>query len=71
MDGESGFELHEKIDPEGKGHEFFTPLHDYELTGKGRISGSVKGRLGSARSRLKRFEVVELGELELAFGETL
>ncbi|MHB9098316.1 MAG: hypothetical protein ACYC5X_10915 [Syntrophales bacterium] len=70
VDGASGFELHEKIDPEGKGHEFFTPLHDYELAGKGRISGSVKGVL-DLYHQLGRFEVVELRELELTFGETL
>lgn len=70
VDGESAFELHEKIDPEGKGHELFTPLHDYELAGKGRISGSVKGVL-DLYQRLRRFEVAELGELELTFGETL
>ncbi len=69
VDGESGFELHEKIDPEGKGVELFTPLHDYELTGKGRISGSVRGVL-DLYHRLGRFEVVELGELELEFGAT-
>ncbi len=70
VDGESGFEMHEKLDPEAKGHEFFTPLHDYELAGKGRISGSVKGVL-DLYHRLGRFEVVELGKLELTFGETL
>ena len=70
VDGESGFEMHEKLDPEGKGLEFFTPLHDYELTGKGRISGSVKGVL-DLYQRLERFEVVKLGELELTFGETV
>jgi hypothetical protein len=70
VDGKSGFEMHEKIDPEGKGVELYTPLHDYELTGKGRISGSVKGVL-DLYQRLERFEVVELGELELTFGKTL
>lgn len=68
--GKSGFEMHEKLDPEGKGLEMFTPLHDYELTGKGRISGSVKEVL-DLYHRLGRFEVVELGELELTFGKTL
>lgn len=70
VDGESAFELHEKVDPEGKGHEFFTPLHDYELAGKGRISGSVRGVL-DLHERLRRFEVAELGELELTYAETL
>lgn len=70
VDGKSAFELHEKIDPEGKGHEFFTPLHDYELAGKGRISGSVRGVL-DLYHRLGRFEVVELGKLELEFGKIL
>jgi hypothetical protein len=69
-DGKSGFEMHKKLDPEGKGLELFTPLHDYELTGKGRISGSVKDVL-DLYHRLGRFEVVELGELELTFGEPL
>jgi hypothetical protein len=70
VDGKSGFEMHEKIDPEGKGIEFFTPLHDYGLSGKGRISGSVRGVM-DLYHRLGRFEVVELGELELTFGKTL
>jgi hypothetical protein len=63
--GKSGFELHETVDPEGKGVELFTPLHDYELAGKGRISGSVKDVL-DLNQRLERFEVVEMGKLELA-----
>lgn len=70
VEGKSGFEMHEKLDPEGKGLEFFTPLHDYELTGKGRLSGSVKGVL-DLYQRLERFEVVELEELELTFGKTV
>lgn len=70
VDREAGFKMHEKIDPEGKGVELYTPLHDYELTGKGRISGSVKGVL-DLYQRLERFEVVELGALELTFGKTL
>lgn len=70
VDGESGFEMREKLDSEGKGVELFTPLHDYELTGKGRISGSVKGVL-DLYQQLGRFEVAELGELELTFGETV
>ena len=70
VDGKKGFEVQEKVDPEGKGLEFFTPLHEYELTGKGRLSGSVKGVL-DLYQRLERFEVVELGELELTFGATV
>ncbi len=69
VDGNSAFALEEKSDPAGKGHEFFTPLHDYELAGSGRISGSVPGVL-NLYQRLKRFEVVDLGELELTYGET-
>lgn len=70
VDGKSGFEIHEKRDREGKGIELYSPLHDYELTGKGRMSGSVKGVL-DLYQRLGRFEVVEFGELELTFGKTL
>lgn len=69
VDGNSAFALHEKSDPEGKGIESYAPLHDYALTGKGRISGSVRGVL-DLYQRLKRFEVVELGELKLTYGET-
>jgi hypothetical protein len=61
---EPDIELHRILDPEGKGLETFTPLHDYELNGKGRISGSVKG-VFELYHRLQHYEVVELGNMDL------
>jgi hypothetical protein len=66
----SGFDLQEKFVPEGKGVEAYAPLHDYELHGKGRISGDVKG-VFDLYHQLGRFEVDELGEMELIHGEAL
>jgi hypothetical protein len=62
--------MHEKFIPEGKGIDAYAPLHDYELNGKGRISGAVKG-VFDLYYRLGRFEVVELEDMELIYGEAL
>ncbi|MCK9197813.1 MAG: hypothetical protein M0P16_12635 [Syntrophales bacterium] len=63
------FKLHEVLDPEGKGVDAYAPLHEYELDGKGRISGPVKGVFGLYHL-LGRFEVAELGDLELTYGDS-
>ena len=65
-----GFEMHEAVTPEGKGIEAYAPLHEYELRGKGRIEGDVKGVFGLYH-RLERFEVAERGDMELIYGEDL
>jgi len=65
---ESGFEMHEKLTPEGRGIDAYAPLHEYELNGKGRISGSVK-EIFDLYCQLGSYEVVELGDMELAYGE--
>jgi len=67
---ELGFDLKETFSPEGKGLEAYAPLHDYELYGKGRISGDVKS-VFDLYHRLGRLEVVELGDMELIHGEKL
>ncbi|MCX5841647.1 MAG: hypothetical protein NTY16_09395 [Deltaproteobacteria bacterium] len=67
---ESGFEMKEALVPKGKGVDAYAPLHDYELNGKGRISGSVKGVFG-VYHQLGRFEVAELGEMGLTYGGPL
>lgn len=66
---ESGFEMHERLTPEGKGIDAYAPLHEYELNGKGRISGSVK-EIFDLYCRLGGYEVVQLGDMELTYGET-
>ncbi len=63
-----GFEMQEKVTPEGKGVEAYAPLHEYELRGRGRIEGDVRGVFGLYH-RLERFEVVERGDMELTCGE--
>jgi hypothetical protein len=67
---ESDFEMHEMLTPEGKGIDAYAPLHEYKLDGKGRISGSVKG-VFDLYFRLGRYEVVDLGDMELTYGEDL
>ncbi len=62
------FEMQEKVTPEGKGVEAYAPLHEYELRGRGRIEGGVKG-VFSLYHRLERFEVVQRGDMELAYSE--
>jgi hypothetical protein len=66
----AAFKMHEVFLPEGKGVDAYAPLHEYELDGEGRISGSVKGVFGLYH-RLGRIEVAELGDMELTFGKTL
>ena len=63
-----GFEIQEKVTPEGKGVDAYAPLHEYELRGRGRIEGDVK-EVFTLYHRLERFEVAELGDMELASGE--
>ena len=63
-----GFEMQEKVTPEGKGVEAYAPLHEYELRGRGRIEGGVQGVFGLYHW-LERFEVVERGDMELTCGE--
>ena len=65
-----GYELQEKIDPEGKGLELFAPLHDYEMTFFGTVQGEVDGVYALYRA-ISRFEVAEAGELKLEYGKAL
>jgi hypothetical protein len=67
---ESAFKMHEVLLPEGKGVDAYAPLHEYELDGKERISGSVKG-VFELYHQLGRLEVAELGDMELTYGKSL
>ncbi|HOK06092.1 MAG TPA: hypothetical protein PK836_03080 [Syntrophales bacterium] len=53
------FSPEERYDPEGKGVEAYTPLHDYEISYRGRLSGPP-GAVFPLAGRLNRFEVVTL-----------
>jgi hypothetical protein len=64
-----GYKPVEKIIPEGKGVEAYTPLHDYELKGSGVVQGGVK-EIYRLYCRAGLFEVVELGKLTLEYGMT-
>jgi len=66
----AAFTMHEVFNPEGKGVEAYAPLHEYELHGKGQISGPVKGVFGLYH-QLGRFDVAERGNIELTYGELL
>ncbi|MCK9197861.1 MAG: hypothetical protein M0P16_12880 [Syntrophales bacterium] len=54
--------------PEGKGVEAYAPLHDYEFQARGSIAGEC-GEVFRCYGKLKRYEVVELGPMEIAFVE--
>jgi hypothetical protein len=53
----------ERIDPGAKGIEMYSPVHDYELKGKGSVEGSVRGVLEFYRL-CRDEELVGTGELE-------
>lgn len=55
--------LAERIDPEAKGIEMYSPVHDYELRGKGTVEGEVSGVLEFHRL-CRDEELIETGELE-------
>ncbi len=60
----------EKLTPEGKGVEAYAPLHDYEVSAQGTVSGGVK-EVYALFCRAGRFDVVELGELKLSYGKNI
>jgi len=62
------FSPEEKLIPEGKGVEAYAPLHEYEMKWKGRVTGAIR-EVFSLYHRVKRFEVVKPGELELTYGQ--
>jgi hypothetical protein len=55
--------LAERIDPGAKGIEMYSPVHDYELKGKGTVEGAVRGVLEFYRL-CRDEELIETGELE-------
>lgn len=54
----------EKIDPDAKGAEAYTPAHDYEATGHGEIRGCFD-LVFEAHMQLDRHPLVDVDEIEL------
>ena len=57
-----------EIDPEAKGIELFTPVHEYTFKARGAIVGTPPGILEMNR-RLHRLDFVHEEPLELVYGE--
>ncbi len=55
----------ETVNPEGKGIEAYTPLHEYEIEAKGEIHGPV-GVVLNLYSKIEHKDMVELGNIKLA-----
>lgn len=70
VDVDPPFVPEEKIDPAGKGVEAYTPLHEYEMKWKGRVSGAIR-EVFALYHKVRRFEVVKLGDLHLDYGERI
>jgi hypothetical protein len=58
----------ERIDPDAKGIEMYSPVHDYELKGKGTVEGAVRGVLEFYRL-CRDEELIQTGELEPVVAE--
>ncbi len=58
------YDREEKVDPEAKGIEFYSPLHDYSFSGEGTIRGDVE-KLLAFRERLCEHVFIEAKEIEL------
>jgi len=54
----------ERKDPSAKGVEAYSPAHDYEISGKGRVSGRVDLVL-DARAMLNEHPLIDIGNVEL------
>ena len=68
MKKESRFQ--EETEPDCKGMETFAPLHEYALSFSGAFQGGIK-EIYYLYCKVGRFEVVELGKLELEYGKDL
>jgi hypothetical protein len=54
----------ERLDPDARGIEAYSPAHEYELRGKGTVEGDLEGVL-SVHRRLREESAVRLGRAEL------
>jgi hypothetical protein len=59
-----GFGTKERISPDAVGIEAYTPAHDYELRGRGRIVGRIDAVI-EARRRLQRQPLLQLEPIQL------
>ena len=58
------YQPEETIDPSAEGIEFYSPIHDYSFSGKGRIRGDV-AKLIQFQERMKDHVFMETEDIEL------
>jgi hypothetical protein len=61
-----GYEVEEKVAPEGKGIEAYAPLHEYGIKAKGKITGAVKAVI-EFHDKLEEHPLVALEGILLEF----
>ena len=59
-------ELEEKTDPSAKGVEMYAAAHDYELSGKGKVTGNAASVLQVYSEAVKE-PLITLGKIEFTF----
>ncbi len=60
----SGFRQDSRVDESGRGLEVYTPVHEFEATGDGSVSGPVD-ELIRLRRRLAEFPLVRVSDIQL------
>jgi hypothetical protein len=60
----SGFRQDTRVDERGRGLEVYTPVHEFEATGDGAVSGPVDELIG-LRRRLAEFPLVRVSDIQL------
>jgi hypothetical protein len=59
------YDPRETIDPGSKGVEVYTPVHEYEFKGKGRVRGDIPGVL-EMHKRLSDIEAFHVDRIEIS-----
>ena len=62
------YEVDEKIDPDAKGPELYSPLHDYVLNGKGIYRGSFEA-VGQMARRLREQTFIHPEKIDLDYAD--
>ena len=63
-----GYKPLETIDEEAQGVEAYTPVHDYQISAKGRVSGPLPGVL-KVHEKARQTELMEEEPIELVFNK--
>ncbi len=61
-----GYETDETIDPDAKGAEMYSPVHEYVLIGQGRFRGPIEGIIALGR-RLDDQDFIHPGRIHLVY----